>query len=412
MTEGLIIVESPAKARTLKRFLGDRFDVRASMGHVRDLPGKEMGVEVDDGFKPHYEVVESRRKTINELRSAVKGDGGQVILASDPDREGEAIAWHLAEVLKLRDPKRIEFHEITADAVRHALETPRDIDMKLVNAQQARRVVDRAMLHLIKGWLKAPVEERDERGRRRMSGGKGSTRGTPQGGVASPLLANIYMHRYLRAWRQRGKGHQYQARVIAYADDGARPKPLLLRDERSPHHKYPKSVSSLGPGATGQPVPSKQDRHNVLEGSAMCGVVRSPGTETNLQAAIAMNDRCAPVSVYPAVIAARAGTGVAEPPVVGRRLLSMVDELGMRTHRGSRGEGGSMQGQSRGVRLETPPGPPMLAVETEDIRPEAEVPTEAWVGSRRGSYERRRRVMPLEQRAPTSVTLAREGRTA
>src|SRR5207249_767856 len=141
------------------------------------------------------------------------------------------------------------------------------------------------------------------------------------------------------------------------------PKPLLLRDERSPHHKYPKSVSSLGPGATGQPVPSKQDRHNVLEGSAMCGVVRSPGTETNLQAAIAMNDRCAPVSVYPAVIAARAGTGVAEPPVVGRRLLSMVDELGMRTHRGSRGEGGSMQGQSRGVRLETPQGLPTRRVE-------------------------------------------------
>lgn len=83
----------------------------------------------------------------------------------------------------------------------------------------ARRVVDRAMLHLIKGWLKAPVEQRDEQGRRRMSGGKGSTRGTPQGGVASPLLANIYMHRYLRAWRQRGKGHQYQARIISYADD-------------------------------------------------------------------------------------------------------------------------------------------------------------------------------------------------
>ena len=210
----------------------------------------------------------------------------------------------------------------------------------------------------------------------------------------------------------RREGYVFRNRGVSYADGGARPKPLLLRDERSPHHKYPKSVSSLGPGATGQPVPSKQDRHNVLEGSAMSGVVRSPGTETNLQAAIAMNDRCAPVSVYPAVIAARAGTGVAEPPVVGRRLLSMVDELGMRTHRGSRGEGGSMQGQSRGVRLETPPGPPMLAVETEDIRPEAEVPTEAWVGSRRGSYERRRRVMPLEQRAPTSVTLAREGRTA
>src|SRR5690348_12332531 len=114
VAQGLIIVESPAKARTLKRFLGDRFDVRASMGHVRDLPEKEMGVEVDDGFKPHYEVVESRRKTITELRSAAKKDQ-EVILASDPDREGEAIAWHLAEVLKLRDPKRIEFHEITSE---------------------------------------------------------------------------------------------------------------------------------------------------------------------------------------------------------------------------------------------------------------------------------------------------------
>src|SRR5579864_3375504 len=132
VSEGLIIVESPAKARTLKRFLGDRFDVLASMGHVRDLPGKELAVDVEAGFKPHYEVVESRRKTINELRSAVKKDGGGVILASDPDREGEAIAWHLAEVLNLRSPRRIEFHEITADAVRRALETPREIDMRLV----------------------------------------------------------------------------------------------------------------------------------------------------------------------------------------------------------------------------------------------------------------------------------------
>src|ERR1700688_2910504 len=87
------------------------------MGHVRDLPGKELAVDVDAGSRPHYEVVESRRKTINELRSAVKKDGGGVILASDPDREGEAIAWHLAEVLNLRSPKRIEFHEITAGRV-------------------------------------------------------------------------------------------------------------------------------------------------------------------------------------------------------------------------------------------------------------------------------------------------------
>jgi DNA topoisomerase-1 len=158
MPEGLIIVESPAKAKTLKRFLGDRFDVRASMGHVRDLPEKEMGVEVDDGFKPHYEVVESRRKTINELRSAAKKDT-EVILASDPDREGEAIAWHLAEVLKLRNPKRIEFHEITADAVRRALETPRDIDMRLVNAQQARRVVDRLVGFRLSPFLWSKVQK-------------------------------------------------------------------------------------------------------------------------------------------------------------------------------------------------------------------------------------------------------------
>ena len=158
MPEGLIIVESPAKARTLKRFLGDRFDVRASMGHVRDLPEKEIAVDVDAGFKPHYEVVESRRKTITELKSAAKKDQ-EVILASDPDREGEAIAWHLAEVLKLRDPKRIEFHEITSDAVRRALESPREIDMRLVNAQQARRVVDRLVGYRLSPFLWSKVQK-------------------------------------------------------------------------------------------------------------------------------------------------------------------------------------------------------------------------------------------------------------
>jgi DNA topoisomerase-1 len=158
VTEGLIIVESPAKARTLKRFLGDRFDVLASMGHVRDLPEKQMGVDVEAGFTPHYEVVESRRKTINELRAASKNDP-EVILASDPDREGEAIAWHLAEVLKLRSPKRIEFHEITADAVRRALESPREIDMRLVNAQQARRVVDRLVGFRLSPFLWSKVQK-------------------------------------------------------------------------------------------------------------------------------------------------------------------------------------------------------------------------------------------------------------
>ena len=158
MAPGLIIVESPAKARTLKRFLGDRFDVRASMGHVRDLPEKEMAVDVQADFSPRYEVVQSRLPTIRDLKKAA-GRGREVILASDPDREGEAIAWHLSEVLGLREAKRIEFHEITSDAVRHALEHPREIDMRRVNAQQARRVVDRLVGYQLSPFLWRKVQK-------------------------------------------------------------------------------------------------------------------------------------------------------------------------------------------------------------------------------------------------------------
>ena len=158
MAEGLIIVESPAKARTLKRFLGSRFDVLASMGHVRDLPERELAVDVEQGFRPRYEVVDSRKQTISDLRKAVRQQG-EVILASDPDREGEAIAWHLSEVLRLRGPKRIEFHEITDAAVRRALEHPRQIDERLVNAYQARRVVDRLVGYRLSPFLWSKVQK-------------------------------------------------------------------------------------------------------------------------------------------------------------------------------------------------------------------------------------------------------------
>jgi hypothetical protein len=170
--------------------------------------------------------------------------------------------------------------------------------------------------------------------------------------------------------------------------------------------------SSLGPGAAGQLVVSKQDRHNVLEGStARWG--RTQPRDGDKPAGRNTSERTmSPVSVYPAGIAARAGNGVAEPPVVGRRLVSAGDESGVRTRRGSRGKGGSMQGQHRGRRLETPPGPPTLGVGTEDIRPEAEIPRGAWSGSRRGPYERRRAVTRLEQRAPAFATLSRGGGTA
>ena len=164
MLTSLIIVESPAKARTLKRFLGNGYDVRASMGHVRDLPERELAVDVERGFRPSYELVESRKRTIGELKSALKKER-EVILASDPDREGEAIAWHLAEVLRLKDPKRIEFHEVTADAVRQALAHPREIDMKRVNAQQARRVVDRLVGYKLSPFLWNKVQKGISAGR-------------------------------------------------------------------------------------------------------------------------------------------------------------------------------------------------------------------------------------------------------
>ncbi len=134
-----------------------------------------------------------------------------------------------------------------------------------------RRVGDGSILRLLRKWIHIGVIED---GRLRVT-----QTGTGQGQVISPLVANVYLHYVLDEWfehevKPRLRG---QAAEIRYADDCARPKPLLLRDERSPHHEYPKSVSSLGPGATGRPVPSKQDRHNVLEGSARSGVVRSPG---------------------------------------------------------------------------------------------------------------------------------------
>src|SRR5256886_3328658 len=127
------------------------------MGHVRDLPERELAVDVQQGFEPRYEVVEGRKQTISDLKKAVRGQR-EVILASDPDREGEAIAWHLSEVLRLRTPKRIEFHEITNEAVRRALESPRDIDMRLVNAQQARRIVDRLVGYRLSPFLWSKVQ--------------------------------------------------------------------------------------------------------------------------------------------------------------------------------------------------------------------------------------------------------------
>ena len=144
MEGNLVIVESPAKAKTIQKFLGNGFEVKASFGHIRDLQEKSLSVDVGHGFMPEYVIPADKRKVVTELGKAA-AQASTVWLASDEDREGEAISWHLVSALGL-DPsktKRIVFHEITKDAILHAVENPRDIDMNLVNAQQARRVLDR-----------------------------------------------------------------------------------------------------------------------------------------------------------------------------------------------------------------------------------------------------------------------------
>ncbi len=146
MPKHLVIVESPAKAKTIKKYLGSNFEVVASMGHVRDLPKSQMGVDVNGDFEPKYITIRGKGDLLAKLRREVKR-ADKVYLATDPDREGEAISWHLANTLKL-DPKqfsRISFNEITKNAVKNSLKNARDIDMKLVDAQQARRVLDRVV---------------------------------------------------------------------------------------------------------------------------------------------------------------------------------------------------------------------------------------------------------------------------
>lgn len=153
MGENLVIVESPAKAKTIEKFLGKGFTVKSSFGHIRDLAKKNLGIDINGGFEPQYVISEDKKKVVSELKALAK-KSDIIWLASDEDREGEAIAWHLQEALKLKEEntKRIVFHEITESAILHAIENPRSVDMNLVMAQQARRVLDR-----IVGFELSPV---------------------------------------------------------------------------------------------------------------------------------------------------------------------------------------------------------------------------------------------------------------
>ena len=160
MSKNLVIVESPAKAKTIEKFLGKDYKVASSFGHIADLPSKELGVDVEGDFMPKYQVSKDKKDVVKKLKELAK-KADVVWLASDEDREGEAIAWHLAETLKLdkEKTKRIVFHEITKTAIKKAIENPRSIDYNLVDAQQARRVLDR-----IVGYELSPVLWRKVKG--------------------------------------------------------------------------------------------------------------------------------------------------------------------------------------------------------------------------------------------------------
>ncbi|PYQ13249.1 MAG: type I DNA topoisomerase [Acidobacteria bacterium] len=167
MAKNLVIVESPAKAKTINKYLGRDFQVKASMGHVRDLPKKTLGVDVKKGFQAEYEVLPTRKKVVEELKSAA-GDAAAIYLAADPDREGEAICWHLAEVLgsrARRKVRRVVFNEITKRAIEQAFDNPGDLDERKVDAQQARRILDRLV-----GYKVSPILW--EKVRRGLSAGR------------------------------------------------------------------------------------------------------------------------------------------------------------------------------------------------------------------------------------------------
>jgi DNA topoisomerase-1 len=154
MAKNLVIVESPAKAKTISKFLGKNYSVKASKGHIRDLPKSSFGVDIEDNFKPKYITIRGKGEIVRELRKAVQ-KANKIFLATDPDREGEAISWHLAQALGIpcEKPCRIEFNEITKDAIQAAVKKPKPIDMDKVNAQQARRILDRIVGYKISPLL-------------------------------------------------------------------------------------------------------------------------------------------------------------------------------------------------------------------------------------------------------------------
>ena len=154
MGKSLVIVESPAKAKTVNHYLGEEYIVKASMGHVRDLPEKKLGVDVQADFQPTYQIIPEKKKVVAELKKAAKASD-RVILAADPDREGEAISWHLSQLIQEDNPNisRVVFHEITKEGIEEAFKNLGRLDENLIQAQQTRRILDRLVGYLISPLL-------------------------------------------------------------------------------------------------------------------------------------------------------------------------------------------------------------------------------------------------------------------
>ncbi len=222
----LIVVESPAKARTLERILGKNYEVKASLGHVVDLPERRLGVDLARDFAPEYEIKRGKKKVVNELKRAAKR-AGRVLVATDPDREGEAIGYHVASLLELKptEPIRAEFHEITPRAIKAALARPRPIDLKKVDAQQARRVLDRLV-----GYNLSPLLSEKFR-KRALSAGRVQS-------VALRLVVEreeaIEAYRPQEYWELTGRFAAEEAEFAAqlYEVDGRRVREKKGKDER------------------------------------------------------------------------------------------------------------------------------------------------------------------------------------
>ena len=233
MPRTLVIVESPAKARTIGKFLGRSYQVKASMGHVIDLPRSQFGIDVEKNFRPKYITIRGKGKIIKDLKDAVK-KVERVYLATDPDREGEAISWHLTQALNLDPsaPCRIEFNEITKKAVVDSIKHPRGIDYNRVNAQQARRILDRLVGYKLSPLLWSKVK-------------RGLSAGRVQSG---PYASSVTGRRRLKISNRKSTGQL----LVPFSPAGKRPGPSAAMGGGKPGRKRKRLSRPNWPRLTGK----------------------------------------------------------------------------------------------------------------------------------------------------------------